>query len=292
MTAHAPLPVRLSVILCGLALLCTAPAVSAADAVSPADAPAAADDSTAWPLTTAYTGGELRVYQPQPETLSGDRLITRAAFSVAATGGSGAPTFGVLWIAAHVDIDREQRTITLANEAVTRVQLAGADTAAVALITTAADQALKDSDHELSLDRILATLEEVEGERQQGDESLSAAPPAIYVVERPTLLLALDGAPEGEPLPDSPFERIVNTPQLVARDPASGAFWLSDDGRWYRAPAITGPWAPAPQELDAPTAAALAPLTAAAGASAEPAAPAAAGGNPRTSSPPRSRPSW
>ena len=205
-----------------------------------AESAPAADSTVDWPVVTPVSGGELRLYHPQVETFEGNRITARAAFSITA-GGQSQPTFGVVWLAARATTDREERTITLSDQAATKVHLPGASDQEEAGIGTAVTGLVKGLDPVLSLDRILAALSESQRGRQSA-EGLSTAPPKIIVVERRAVLLLVDGEPVAAPLTGSRFERIENTPFLVARDPANGACWLLYGKRWYSAPAIGGPW--------------------------------------------------
>jgi hypothetical protein len=74
-----------------------------------APAPALADDGD-WPRAFDSASGSFIIYQPQPETLSGDMLSGRAAFSLQ-RGGSAEPSFGVLWFTEHIQIDRYSSTV-------------------------------------------------------------------------------------------------------------------------------------------------------------------------------------
>jgi hypothetical protein len=213
---------------------------SIASAAEPESAPV-----SHWPLVAPNQGGELRLYHPHVESLKGDRITTRAAFSITA-GDQAQPTFGVVWLSARVVTDRENRTVTLSDQVATKVHLPGATDQEETSISAAVTELVKGLEPILHLDRILAALSEAERDRQSA-EDLSTIPPKIIVVEHRAMLLYVDGEPLSAPLAGSRFERIQNTPFLVARDPANGVCWLLYGGCWYRAPAITGPWAFADQ---------------------------------------------
>ena len=205
-----------------------------------ADAPAAVATAVEWPLVALSQDGTLRLYHPHVESLTGNRITARAAFSLTAPGASE-PTFGVVWLAARADIDRDTRAIHLSDEQATRVRLPGLGAADETAITGHVTGLVKGLDLTLSLDRILAALGVAERDNA-AVATLNASPPTIIVTDHRALLLSIDGEPKVAPIPGSRFERIVNTPYLVARDPATGACWLLYGGRWYSAPAIGGHW--------------------------------------------------
>jgi len=212
--------------------------------------PESAPEATGiWPLVAPNgNGGELRLFHPHIESLIGNRITARAAFSIT-TDAQAQPIFGVVWLAARAVTDREARTIALSEQTATKVRLPGATDQGESSISTTVTGLVKGLDPVLSLDRILAELSEAERERQSA-EGLNTSPPKIIVVEHRAMLLYVDGKPVIAPLEGSRFERIQNTPYLVARDPSNGVCWLFFGGRWYNAPDITGPWVVVDQVSD------------------------------------------
>jgi hypothetical protein len=218
---------------------------TAAEGDAGAAAPSAADaavSSVEWPLVSGYQQGELRLYHPHVESLKGDLLTARAAFSMT-TGPDAAPTFGVVWLSARATIDREERTITLSNQVATKVHLPASSATDETALTAAVTTLVAGRTPVLRLDRILTTLSDAERDHQ-AENRLDATPPTIIVVERRAMLLYLDGEPRFAAISGSRLERIVNTPYPLVRDPATGSYSLLYNGRWYAAPTITGPWAP------------------------------------------------
>ncbi len=58
---------------------------------------------------------------------------------------------------------------------------------------------------------------------------------------QPILLIPVDGAPRLAPF--GAFYRVINTQALIVLDPATGMYYLRALDAWYRAAAVTGPWA-------------------------------------------------
>jgi hypothetical protein len=56
------------------------------------------------------------------------------------------------------------------------------------------------------------------------------------------VLILLDGEPVLRPMPASSLQRVVNTPALMVKDPASAKYYVFGEGRWFAADSITGPW--------------------------------------------------
>ena len=86
--------------------------------------PARVRADSVWPRQFDSTSGSFIIYQPQPETLNGDVLTGRLAFSLQRPGSSE-PAFGVMWFTERVAIDRDSSTVTPSNLDVTKVRLPG-----------------------------------------------------------------------------------------------------------------------------------------------------------------------
>src|SRR4051812_37362058 len=67
----------------------------------------AADDRapTEWPVRVDTRLGTLVVYQPQPETFTGNALTARAAVSLTQPAATE-PVFGTMWFGAHVSTEK------------------------------------------------------------------------------------------------------------------------------------------------------------------------------------------
>jgi hypothetical protein len=222
------------------------PATPAAPVASTPAAPAApAPAAEDWPLVAPYHDGELRVFHPHVESLKGDRLTARAAFSLT-TAATGTPTFGVVWLSARATIDRANRTISLSGQQATKVHLPAASDQTEQAISAAVTALVHGRTPMVSLDRVLTSLGDAERDHQ-AQAALNAAPVTIIVDEHPAMLLYIDGEPRATPIGGTRFDRIVNTPYPLVREQSSQSVWLWYGGRWYTAIAITGHWSAAPQ---------------------------------------------
>ena len=66
-----------------------------------------------WPRTIeAQGGGQITLYQPQPENLNGNTLKGRTAFS-ARKKPTDDPVFGALWFTATMETNRDTRIAVL-----------------------------------------------------------------------------------------------------------------------------------------------------------------------------------
>ena len=168
-----------------------------------------------WPKDMfAKNGAKITVYQPQSETLSGNEIAGRAAFSVEQTNESEL-IFGVFWFSAVMHTDRDTRALTLESIQITDVKLPGVEdqekiTKLKALL-----------EMEIPLWRIEATIDEVaatiDSEKINVSEGLNNEAPEIFYAEEPTLLLLFDGEPKIEQDKDLKMGRVINTPYLILK---------------------------------------------------------------------------
>ena len=76
-----------------------------------------------WPLSiTATDGTVIKVYQFQPDTLSGNTLKSISAISVA-KGGNSDPQFGTIWSTAKVETDRNSRELAIESISISAIKI-------------------------------------------------------------------------------------------------------------------------------------------------------------------------
>ena len=68
-------------------------------------------------------------------------------------------------------------------------------------------------------------------------------PPAILVSTGPTELIQTNGQPQMLPVTGTSLLTMSNADHAVFMDPASNTFYVLISGRWFKGPALTGPWA-------------------------------------------------
>ena len=73
--------------------------------------------------------------------------------------------------------------------------------------------------------------------------------PSVYVTTDPAELILIDGAPKYEPVPGTQLLWVSNTESDLFRLGKDGPFFYLVTGRWFKGPAITGPWTFATPEL-------------------------------------------
>jgi hypothetical protein len=211
-------------------------------AVSPADPgkpPPAAANIDPWPRIFGLDSVTLRVYQPQVEKWEGNRLDFRAAVE-ATPVGSKAGTFGVIWGMARTEVDRAARRVTLEDLHLTRSNFPTlADNGAA--YRNALEQQFSSTMRTIALDRLQASLA-ASGTVHTAGVAVRNDPPRIIVSNSPAILIPVSGQPVVKDVPDTRFERVMNTRALMLRTHLKETWYLHVYDGWLSAPAITGPW--------------------------------------------------
>jgi hypothetical protein len=198
----------------------------------------ASDD---WPkLINTGNGTQIKVYQPEPESFRGNILMFRSAISVL-ENGSNEPVFGAFWGNAKVETDRDNRTLMINSLDVTSIRIPaieGQDT--IDYIDDALESQFPKTAGALSLDEIVATLNQNQQETKLS-QGISNKPPKVMFVTEPAMLVLIDGEPKLQNNKDLKLEMVVNTPFTIVKN-SDGRFYLYGSKRWYVSNAATGPY--------------------------------------------------
>jgi len=188
-----------------------------------------------WPRAIEVPAGRILLYQPQPESFEGDRIASRFAVSVT-PDGSEEPVFGVAWVDARVETDRDERTVRVLDLEVTRVRFPESTDEQEEQLGSLLEEQIPSWDLDFSLDRLLASLAVLE-QRREESEDLDATPPVIRFSTEPMVLVTIEGEPILQPVEGASLMRVVNTPFTILL--ASGTYYLyAGEERWYTADAL------------------------------------------------------
>ena len=218
-----------------LFVLGLAGAVGAAYAISQ-------DDPDGWPREISVPEAEIVLYQPQPDTLAGDRLRARAAVAVTPTGWEEA-AFGTVWFGSRLSTDRDNRTASVLETKVLRVGFPNASEEHKARLARILEEEIGKWDIEISLDRLLTSLELAETRRLAAAD-LNNSPPKIIISLEPAILVMIEGDPRMQEIEGADgLMRIINTPFNIVFDRNARRYFLyAGEGQWYAAPDWKGPW--------------------------------------------------
>ncbi|MEJ1237673.1 hypothetical protein WBG78_06080 [Chryseolinea sp. T2] len=195
-----------------------------------------------WPKEiTAPSGTVITIYQPQPESLAGDKVKGRAAFS-AQDKTSSDPQFGVVWFTASISTDRDDRTFTLESILITDVKLPGVkDTANIGKLRTLLETEIPKWDLSGSIADLTATIEQ---EQISSGDDLKHDPPVIIYEAKETLLVLIDGEPKLQDEKNIKMKRVVNSAFLIVQDPTDKKYYLNGGKYWYASSSATEGYMP------------------------------------------------
>src|ERR1700722_2815438 len=210
-----------------------------------------AEQQQDWPRSfTMDDGTGVKVYQPQPETFSNNVLKSRWAISVLQSGKQD-PVFGTFWSVANVETDRDGRRVVIQSAKVPNVKFPGQpDENFTNSMKTALEANLPATAGDLSLDEVLASLDQ-DLEQQKMSKNLNTAAPRIIYADHPSLLVVIDGQPKLQTNKDWGMDVVVNTPFTIVKA-HDNQFYLYGSKHWYTAQEATGPYSAAgniPSEL-------------------------------------------
>jgi hypothetical protein len=213
---------------------------------------AAQEAKEQWPKRFEHPNGVATMYQPQLESFEADKLTARAAVSVKRKDVKE-PIFGVVWLSTKVSTDRDTRMATIDEPKITEVKAPGVAPEKLEKFKEFLNSEVKDLTAQISLDRLLAMMEEIK-QQQADDQGLKTYPPKIIYANQPAVLVLLQGEPQLRPLEKTKLMRVVNTPFIMIYDPAAKAYFLKGGDVWLTAADMAGPWKDAknlPEEMKA-----------------------------------------
>jgi len=213
--------------------------------------PLAAQSDHGWPQEVEANGRHFTIYQPQVDSWKNDRLEARAVVTVTFPGSS-APIYGIVSLSARTDVNKENRTVALADVKANSVTFPSAANQQSELLN-AIRESLPNWPQTISLDRLLADLSITQNETAIESIALKSTPPKIIFSKTPAVLILIDGNPEFRSLSGTRYMRVINTPALLLFDSASSRFYLDGQTFWMTSASLNGPWAKAvdpPSDLD------------------------------------------
>ena len=204
--------------------------------------PAPAQERT-WPREISAGTLSIVIYQPQIDSLKGNRLFGRAASSVTSETHRE-PVFGAFWFNANIETDRDAGTVEIVYLEVGRVRFPNATEEQQRTFVSLVEQEVPRWSLVTTLDRLTASVAVSERERKSA-EGLRHDPPRIVFAQEPAVLLLYDRDPVRRPIPGTPYQRVVNSPFLVIYDSTTRTYYLSGGASlWYSAGDPLGPWTP------------------------------------------------
>jgi len=199
----------------------------------------AQEEEFSWPREIQRDDAVTTIYQPQLESFEGDILTGRMALSY--KKGDAEIQFGALWFSAKMKTDLEYRTVALTSMEITQTRFAEASEEQAAKFSRALEAEMEGWDIEMSLDRLLASLELVDQQRDLS-EQLNNESPEIYYRTSTAIVVFIDGDPIMGNTDDENIDYVVNTPYFIVQDKKSKEFYLNGAKWWYTSKSVTSDW--------------------------------------------------
>lgn len=198
------------------------------------------EDELTWPREIETKEGVVTIYQPQIDSFSEDTLQGRMAISI--KPAEGEMIFCAAWIKAGMSTDLDERTVTLESIEIPKVNFPDMDDEAkITQLKNFLEKEIESWDVVMSLDRLLASLDEVEGLNNPSVQ-LNNDPPEIYFRTLPTTLISIDGDPILKKIENSNLEYVVNTPFFIVKEQNSNPLYIKGGKFWYVSDQIIGDW--------------------------------------------------
>ena len=196
-----------------------------------------------WPRDVRLSNGEtVTIYQPQPESLSGHTLVSRAVVSMKKSKNDD-PVFGVIWAEAALLTDKDTRMATMDNIKVTQVRFPDLqDKTRIDELTNLLEREVPDWDLEMPIDQIVTTIEQDHG---TASDKIGTDAPLVYYKNEPTTLVVTDGKPVLQNDTQINMDRVINTPFLIVRCREDNRYYLNAGSLWYVSERIETGWNPA-----------------------------------------------
>ncbi len=183
------------------------------------------EEQGGWPRGIIVPEGEIVVYQPQPDSLAGDRVRARAAVAVTPTGSDEA-AFGTVWFVSRLATDRDNRTAEVRETKVLRVGFPNATEEQKEGLSRILEEEIPKWELEISMDRLLTSLELAET-RRLAAENLNDDPPKIIISYEPAILVTIEGEPRLQDIEGADgLMRIINTPFNIVFDKNARRYYL------------------------------------------------------------------
>jgi hypothetical protein len=194
----------------------------------------------AWPKTiTAKDGSIIRLYEPTPESFSGNILKSRSAVSL--QQGSADPIFGTVWAVETVETDRDNRVLNVISAKIPNLKFATAqDAGTTSYLKTTLETQIPQLDISLPLDAIESTLN-MNVEEKKLSKGLKNDAPQIIFSTQPAILVLIDGTPKLQKNDSWGVDAVVNTPFTIIKN-TTGNFYLYGGKNWYKGSSATGPF--------------------------------------------------
>lgn len=182
-----------------------------------------------WPKEIQKQNVTITLYQPQLESFEKNILEGRMALSVKEVDKD--QVFGALWFKSRLATDLDSRTALLEELDISRIHFPGVeDNTRLEKLTKLLENEVESRDVVMSLDRLTASLSEIENLKALSVQ-LNNDPPDIYFRTEPSVLISIDGDPIFKEVEAAGFEYVLNTPFFIVKK--RGKYYIKGGKFWY-----------------------------------------------------------
>lgn len=195
-----------------------------------------------WPRQKTGKVGKLIYYQPQVDDWSNHKQLDfRMALTITPTGKP--TTIGVAVIRAQTDVDVDNRTVFLHDLVVTETHFPSLDSSAAGKMNEMVKTFMpRDSSVTISLDRLVSSVDKP---ADAPTVNVRNDPPQIFVSNRPSILVHVDGNPVFGKIKDTKMEFVVNSNFPLFLDKSKNNYYLFTGEQWLTTANLQGQWSKA-----------------------------------------------
>jgi hypothetical protein len=192
-----------------------------------------------WPRTFSSGADTFSVYQPQVDKWDGNRVSLYSAVEVANRTAKSA-NYGVIWFNARTEVDKLNRSVTLDQVELTKVNFP-ADSSKNSELAQLLNTKLPNLTKVVSLDRLSAAAEAADGEPVKTVDVKNDPPVIIFSTKRSVLVL-IDGPAQLRGIEGTDLQRVINTRAILLFENDKKMYYLRVSDWWLQASSLEGPW--------------------------------------------------
>ena len=140
---------------------------------------AKSEEANSWPRKIEKGDATIIIYQPQTESLTANKLESRAAVSLTNKEYT-TPVFGAMWFECEIFTDKDDRTVDLLNVKVSAAKFPDIEEEKILQLNAFLEEEIPRWNLEISLDQLLADLE-IEQVQAELAANLNNSPPGDYL---------------------------------------------------------------------------------------------------------------
>jgi hypothetical protein len=186
------------------------------------------------------------IYQPQvSEWANQKHIVAWSAVSYQENKNSKA-ALGTIKFEADSSVAMHERLVSLTPLRITESHFSSLSRDDAHKLSTELQSAIPQGEQVISLDRVLANLNQSAIRPANVDaNNLKAEPPKIFHSTRNAALVIFDGQPVWSPIKDNNLKFAVNTNWDVFQLTTDNTFYLRDDKSWFKSTNLDSGWTPA-----------------------------------------------